>query len=807
MLRDLRFACRLAWRERSFSAAVVLVLALGIGVNATGFSIVNAAFLRDPPFESSRELYVLSWRFPAGGESDVSYPDYQEWQAQTRTFTGMAAFRGATFTIADDTAPPRDVRGARMTGSAFAVLNEQPILGRGFVDGDDRQGAEPVTILSASLWRSRYAADPGVIGRSLRVNGQPSTIVGVMREGLQFPENAELWVPFIPAPDEAQRGEPVLTVLGRVTGDRRAAQAELDAIGAAQLAARPDASARIDGMRIGMQTLTEAFVGGPAARMLIAIMIAAGLVLLIACANVAHLILSRARTRAREIAMRMSIGATRWRVVRQLTVESLVLALAGGAGGLWMAAIGVRAFEAAMADSGKPNWLVFTLDYTVFAYVAIVCVLTAAGASLVPALLVSGRPVDTLREGSRGSLGGRSVRRFSGSLIVAELALSFILLAGGGLVARSFMKLYSLDLGISTNQLSVVGMRLRDEAFATADARRSFADRFQSRVAAIAGIDAAALTTGVPPLDGGERVLEIEPTPGAVSRERRFVSTVTVTPSFFEAVGVAMLRGRGFSLLDGTPGSEVVVINERLATQYFAGENPIGRRLRFTTRTPVPGAAPDVWRTIVGVGPTIRQGDASDGYLNAAVYLPFRQEAPQTFSLIVRSALDPAAIMAAVAREAQALDPDQPVLAIQTMEQALAYNRRFHRVFGGVFAFLAGVALVLATMGLYAVMAYSVTQRTQEIGVRVAVGAQPRQVSWLILRTGLARLAMGLAIGIAGASVLSGAVRVLLVDMTATDPVTFGAIALLLSGSALAACVMPVRRALRVDPIVALRAE
>jgi putative ABC transport system permease protein len=311
----------------------------------------------------------------------------------------------------------------------------------------------------------------------------------------------------------------------------------------------------------------------------------------------------------------------------------------------------------------------------------------------------------------------------------------------------------------------------------------------------------------VPPLDGGERVLEIEPTPGAVSRERRFVSTVTVTPSFFEAVGVAMLRGRGFSLLDGTPGSEVVVINERLATQYFAGENPIGRRLRFTTRTPVPGAAPDVWRTIVGVGPTIRQGDASDGYLNAAVYLPFRQEAPQTFSLIVRSALDPAAIMAAVAREAQALDPDQPVLAIQTMEQALAYNRRFHRVFGGVFAFLAGVALVLATMGLYAVMAYSVTQRTQEIGVRVAVGAQPRQVSWLILRTGLARLAMGLAIGIAGASVLSGAVRVLLVDMTATDPVTFGAIALLLSGSALAACVMPVRRALRVDPIVALRAE
>jgi ABC-type antimicrobial peptide transport system permease subunit len=301
--------------------------------------------------------------------------------------------------------------------------------------------------------------------------------------------------------------------------------------------------------------------------------------------------------------------------------------------------------------------------------------------------------------------------------------------------------------------------------------------------------------------------MEIDRPSGASGGRPRFVSTVSVTSSFFDVIRVPTIAGRGFTDADGAPGAESVIINERLATQFFAHETPLGRRLRFTSRNPVPGAATDVWRTVVGVIPTIRQGSRTDAYLNAVVYLPFRQEAPAAFSAIVRSGLEPGAIMAAVGRAVQALDRDQPVLEVQTLSQILAQQRRFHRVFGGVFAFLAMVALVLATIGLYAVMAYAVTQRTQEIGVRVAVGAQPRQVSWLILRVGLVRLAAGLTIGVTGAAVLSRAVQVLLVDMTGTDPLTFGLITVLMSAVCLAACLVPARRARQLDPVVALRAD
>jgi len=802
MLRDLRFACRLAWRERWFSAAVVLVLALGIGVNAIGFSIINAAFLRDLPFEDPQQLHVLSWRLPSGGESDVSYPEYQEWRERSRTLA-LGAFRGAAFTIADDRRAPRAVRGARVTANVFSLLREPPLLGRDFAEDEDRTGAKPVAIISASLWRSHFGADGGVIGRTLRVNGQPSTIVGVMREGMQFPGNADLWVPLIPSALEEQRDERVLTVLGRVRDDRRAAQAELDALAATQARAFRDASPGIADARLQLQTLTEAFVGGPAARMLIAVMVAACLVLLIACANVAHLLLSRVRARTREMALRMSIGATRWRIVRQLLIECGALAFAGGGLGLLIAAAGIRVFEAAMADSGKPYWIVFTVDYAVFVYVAVACVLTALGAGLVPALLVSNRPASSMRENHSGS---RRVRRLSGGLIVAELALSCVLLAGGGLVGRSFMKLYAMDPGFSVNQLTVASVRLREDAYRSADVRRTFVDRFSSRLAGTAGVDAVAVTTGVPPDDGGERLVEIDAAAGSTAAPR-FVSTVTISPSFFETLGLTMIAGRGFTGIDGATGSETVVVNQRFAARFFANENPIGRRLRFVPRRPVPGTPPDVWRTIVGVSADIRQGSRDDGYLNAVAYIPYRQDAPPDFSLIIRSTLDANAVTTVAAREAQALDRDQPVLRVQTMDQVLADNRRFHRIFGGVFAFLAGVALVLSTLGLYAVMAYSVTQRTREIGVRVAVGAQPHHVSWLILKLGFERLAIGLAIGMAGAMVLSRAVQVLLVDMTPTDPLTLTAIAVLLSGAGVTACLHPMRRALRVDPVVALRAE
>jgi putative ABC transport system permease protein len=367
------------------------------------------------------------------------------------------------------------------------------------------------------------------------------------------------------------------------------------------------------------------------------------------------------------------------------------------------------------------------------------------------------------------------------------------------------MKLYTLDVGFPTEQLMTMRMQLPESKYADPEARRAFFEQLEPRLAAIPGIEAVAMTTGVPPLDGGERPLEID---GRTPEEQpRFVSIVTIGPRFFDVVRVPPLRGRTFDEIDGAPGSETVIINERLASQFFSGEDPIGRRLRFAQPELAPGQPVPVWRTIVGITPTIRHGDPQGAYLNAVVYIPYRPESPGAASLLVRSGLPPGSVMDAVRREVQAIDQDQPVFTIQTMDQTLAESRWPYRVFGSLFAIVAVIALVLSSVGLYAVMAYSVTQRTQEIGVRMALGAQKRQVSWLILKRGLLQLAIGVTLGLAGALALSRVLQGVLVEISPSDPVTFAAITFLLTVVSIAACLLPARRAMRVDPVVALRAE
>ena len=497
------------------------------------------------------------------------------------------------------------------------------------------------------------------------MNGQPAAIIGVMPESMKFPSNTEAWVPFIPTAAQEQRNARPLSVFGRLEdgGDRRAAQAELNGIAQQLAAAYPDTNKDLVGVRV--ETFTERFVAGPARVMFLAMMGAVSLVLLLACANVANLLLSRSAHRAREIAVRMALGATRLRIVRQLLLESVVLGFMGGSIGLLLALAGVPIFDAAVQDPGKPYWIVFTADYAVFGYVAAICVLTALVFGLAPALHVSSTSHhDVLKEGGRGSVGNRRARRFSGSIVVAELALSLVLLAGAGLMIRSFMKLYTLDVGFPTGSLMTMRMQLPESKYGNPEARLAFFERLEPRLGAIPGIEAVAMTTGVPPLDGGERPLEID---GRTPDEQpRFVSIVTISPRFFDVVRVPPLRGRTFHDSDGAPGAETVLINERLASQFFPGEDPIGRRLRFTQREPAPDQPAPVWRTIVGITPSIRHGDPQDAYLNAVVYLPYRQESPGAASLLVRSGLPPSSVMDAVRREVQAIDRDQPVFTIQT---------------------------------------------------------------------------------------------------------------------------------------------
>jgi putative ABC transport system permease protein len=808
IVQDVRFSFRLIGRERWFSAAAIVALALGIGVNATGFTIVNAAFLRGLPFEDAGRLYMLSWQPRDGERANLSLAELQDWRAQSRTFSGIAAFTDDSMNISDDRTWPEQVPGAQLTANGFGVLRQQPLLGRAFAPGDERAGAEPVVIIGYDIWKNRYGSDPDVLGRPLRVDGQRATIIGVMPEGMRFPvENAELWVPFIPTDVQKRRDSRPLAVFGRLNQDatRGAAQAELNGIAQQLARAYPDTNKQFVGVKV--ETFTQRFVGGPARTMFLAMMGAVSLVLLIACANVANLLLSRSEYRAREIAVRMALGATRMRVVRQLLIESVVLGFVGGGIGLLLAIVGVRMFDAAVQDPGKPFWIVFRADYVVFAYVAATCVLTAILFGLAPALQVSKTgSSQVLKESGRGAVGRVRARWFSGGIVVAELALSLVLLAGAGLMVGSFMRLYNMDVGFSTDHLTTLRMRLPNSRYADADARLGFFERLEARLAAVPGVEAVATTTGVPPFDGGERRLRIDG-PTESGGQLPFVSVVTIGPRFYDVLRVPLIRGRVFDSMDGAAGRETVIINERLATEFFHGEDPIGRRVQFAQRDTGPGQAAPRWRTIIGVAPSIRHGSPQDAYLNAVVYVPYREEAPGAVSLIIRSGLAPASVLDTVRLEVQAIDRDQPVFTIQTIDQMLAESRWAQRVFGSSFAIFSGIALVLSSLGLYAVMAYSVTQRTQEIGMRMALGAQARQVIWLILKRGVLQLAIGLTLGLAGALALSRVLRGLLVEISPNDPVTFAAITILLTVVSMAACLLPARQATRIDPLVALRAE
>jgi putative ABC transport system permease protein len=831
MLRDLRFAIHLMIKDRWYSAVAIVALALGIGLNATVFTLVNAILIRGLPYEDSPRLYMLGSQHKEGNRNSVSLPDLQDWQAQSKVFVGLAAFANGSLNVSDERSAPQNARSAGLSSNAFPLLALRPVIGRNFTPDDEKSGAESVAIIGHAMWKSRYGEDRRVIGKILRLDGKPATIIGVMPEGEQFPSNTEIWTPIVPTTAQQKRDFRFLGVYGRLRPEvsRLQAQTELNGIAARLAAAYPDTNKDFPGVRV--ETFNERFNGGNIRQVMLAMMGAVGFVLLIACANVANLQLSRSVHRSREVAVRIALGATRWRVIRQLLVESVLLGTLGGVLGLGLALVGVRLFDAAVAGSGKPYWVIFTMDYTVFGFLAAICVVTGVLFGLAPALQVTKTNVnEVLKEGGRGNAGGRRARWLTGTMVVLELALTLVLLVGAGLMVRSFLKLYTIDIGIKTENLLSIRLQLPSSKYpsppvpaAPADAsaqpaarpapdpRLVFYDRLLPRLEAIAGVESVSLTTSVPPFGGGRRGIDIEGRPARKPEEKApEVGTVTISPRFFDTAGVQLRRGRAFHDTDGTPGNETVIINDKLAATLFANEDPIGRRIRFVQGQAGPGQPPPpvpVWRTIVGVSPTIRHSNPQDAEPPAVLYVPHRQSPPFGGSLLVRSRLDAGAVMNAVRTELAAIDPDQPIFTAQTVEQMLAQQTWPYRVFGSLFAIFAFIALVMSAVGLYAVMAYSVTQRTTEIGVRMALGAASRQVSWLILKRGLLQMGLGLALGLAGAFGLSRVLGTLLVQVTPTDPATFTTITVILTAVAIAACVIPARRATRVDPLVALRNE
>jgi putative ABC transport system permease protein len=807
LLQDLRFALRLIARDKWSSAAAIVTLGLGIGANATGFTIVNAAFFRGLPFEESGRLHIVSWQVGPNRNAELTPAEFNDLRTQYSALD-LSAYTDSTMNVSDDLALPEQVLGTRLTANTFGVLRQKLLLGRDFTSNDDHPGAEPVVIIGHDLWKNRYAADPAAIGRTIRVNGSNATIVGVMPRAMQFPENSELWTPLMPAETQEARTERSLNVLGRLKDgkDAESARAELNGIATRLKATDPEGTR--DFVNMSLETLTEAFVGGTSRLVFTTVMAAVCFVLLIACANIANLLLSRSASRAREMALRMSIGATRGRLVRQLLMESVVLGVLGGGLGLLIAPASVQAFDAAMAASGKPYWIVFTLDYAVFAYVAAICLLSAVVFGLAPALHVSKtNGLDVLKEGGRGVTGSLRVRWFSHAMVVGQISMTVVLLAGAGFMIKSFARLYSLDIGVDARRLVSMNLELPQEKYATADSRRAFFRTLSDQVAAVPGVEAASVTTGVPPLDGGERLAEPEADSTTPKTGGTWVSIVKVGPQFFSTLDRSVRRGRDFQDTDGEPGLETVIINESLAASFFSGQDPIGRKLRFLARARGEDKPAGPWRTVVGVSAPIRQGSHQDAYLGPVAYLPYAEDAPAEASLVFRSSLPLAAVTAAVRKEVQGLDPDQPVARVQTVQQAMDADRWSYRIFGTLFGILAVVALTLSAVGLYGVIAYSVTQRTQEIGVRIAVGARRSQVSWLILRGGLKQLALGLPLGLLGALALGGAMERVLVEGARTDLFTLGVVTTVLALVSLGACLLPAWRATRVDPVVALRAD
>jgi predicted permease len=805
----LKYALRMLIKDPWFTLVAVLALGLGIGVNSTVFTFVNAVLLRGLPFPNADQIVHLNVRNTAEGNSQgVSYPDFQDWRANARTFSSLAAYQQTTMNISDSGHPPERASGVKVSTNAFSIIGERPIQGRDFSEGEDRKGAEPVAIIGYGLWKTRYGSDPTILGKTIKINDVSTTVIGVMAEGMKFPTNTDVWIPLVPDAEMERRDARPFNLFGRLASGVTLKQAQTELTGICKNLERqyPDTNKSIDAE---IMTFNQRFNGGAIRVVFLALMGAVGFVLLIACANVANLLLSRSARRSREIAVRIALGASRGRVIRQLLVESTLLAFLGGVLGWIMSLVGVRLFDMAVQDVGKPYWIRFTMDATVFAFLVAVCFATGIIFGIVPALQVSKTNLnEILKESGRGNAGGRRARWMASTMVVVELALTIVLLAGAGLMIRSFMKLYSMDIGVDTSRMLTMRMSLPDKKYPTPEKRRLFYEALLPHLAAIPGVAASSIASAPPGNGAGARGIEFEGRPAPDPKKVPSVTTFYVSESYFDTLGVSARQGRLLAQADGDAGSEAIVVNARFAAQYYPGENAIGKRIRLQAPTTGPDANKiKPWMTVVGVTPSIRQRNVQDVEPDSVIYMSYRLDPPLGTAILIRGRGEPGALTSAVREAVQATDPDQPVFAVQTMEQSLAQQRWPYRVFGTMFTIFAFIALVLSSVGIYAVTAYSVTQRTQEIGVRMALGAQARQVSWLVLRQGLVQLMIGLALGTAGALLAAPVLQTLLVQIKPTDPITLGGIGFVFTAVTVCACLIPARRATRLDPLTALRIE
>ena len=805
MRQDLTYAVRGLLRRPIFTSVVILTLALGIGANAAIFSVVSGVLLRPLPYPSPERLMMLWTYNPRQGfDKDVgTYPNFEDWRRQNTSFERLAAYTMGSYSLTG-AGDPAQIHGAVVTSGFFETLGVGPLYGRVFGDRETTAGGDRAAILGHGLWQSRFGGDPGIVGRTVMLNGLAHEVVGVMPRGFDNPDDAEIWTPLTPSERWKQvmqsRSAFWLRVIGRLRADvrRPSAQSEMDGI-AARLERQYPAN---QGLGVRVVPMHEEIVGD-VKRPLLILLGAVGFVLLIACANVANLLLTRAASRQKELAIRGALGASRSRLVRQMLTESVLLAALGGLAGLIVAAWSVDLLHT-VAPTNVPRLALVTIDPRVLAYTAFVSVLTGVIFGLAPAFQGSYNSSEALKEGGRAGAEGGRARRLRSALAVVEIATALVLLIGAGLLVRSFIAMGRVTLGFEARQVLALRVDLPRAKYQQ-DARvASFYEELVARLSALPGVESAAagsslLLSSLPNSAG----LIVEGRPPATGAGTNIpVPFDSVSPSFFQALRIPLVKGRLFDKTDGADNLPVVVVNEAFVRRFFPAEDPIGRRVAF-------GRAPDTnttWLTIVGVVRDTRRGGL-DRQPWAELYYPHAQAPDRRMYLIVRTTGDPLSLARAAQSEVWALDRDQPVSSLHTLEAMLTRaqaNRRFTTLLLGIFA---SVALILAAIGVYGVIAYSTAQRTQEIGIRIALGATRQHVIKMVVTEGLKIGALGMIVGVAAAFALTRLMAGLLFEVGVRDPLTFVSLPLLLMALAVAASWIPARRAVRIDPIVALRAE
>jgi len=802
---DICYGLRSLLKRRAFTAIALLTLALGIGVNSAIFSAVDSILLRPLPLKDPERLVSMWEQTLRDGiqQNEAAPANFFDLQSQTQSFEQIGAYGPDDVNVTGDGEPER-LDGQVVTANVFSILGVAPALGRTFSPNEDQLGQEHVVVLSDALWQRRFNRDPSIINRAVTLNGESFTVIGVMPRGFFFPEREiELWTPWAMEPEQkAGRGDHYLRLVARLKPGATVAGANAELAGIAQRLSAEYPRTN-EGLGFVAHSLHQDYVGN--LRLPILILFAAvGLVLLIACANVANLLLAQATTRRKEIAIRIALGARRWTIVRQLLVESLLLAAGGGVLGVLGALWGVAALARLLPESLSKLQNV-SIDARVFLFTLGVSVLTAIVFGGVPALLASRtKPGATLSDVARDSAGGASGRNVRRVLVVSEVALAVVLLVSAGLLIRSFQLLRNVDTGFRTENALTMRMVLPFPKYAKAETRRAFYDEVLPKIKELPGVESAGMITFLPlSFHGMNFNFSVEGQPAPGDTKLPFALFRVVSPDYFRAMGIPLRRGRYFDSRDSADAQPAVLVNRRLAEQYWPGEEAIGKRLKVG-----PLDSPNSWLTVVGVVGDTRQTGLNEQKLE--FYVPYAQElrsfmAPR--DLVVRTKSDPAVIAAAVRRAVWSVDKDQPVSNVRTLDQVFAAaisQERFQALLLGLFAAL---ALLLACVGLYGVISYAVVQRTHEIGVRMALGAQPLDVLRLVIRQGMSLTLAGLVIGVVAGTFVTRVLTDMLFGVTPRDPLTFAGVPVLLLLVALLACYIPARRATRIDPLIALRSE